>query len=858
MRGAWPLMLVVVLGAARAAADCPVSGKRLAVTLGTPTAIDGVLDDPVWLNACFARDLAQRQPVFGAPPTHPVQVAVAIDQTTLYVAARMWSSSAEDVDAALTQFDDVNGAERFIVSLDPSHTKRLAYSFALSARGVRADWLHSDDDAGTRDYSWNPIWTGKARLLADGWSAEMAIPLGQLRLPHEPAASWGINFEWYVPRRSEDIFWISVPLDRTGWASYFGDLVGLPPVRPGIHVELLPYISVRGQASEVPARYPQTRTGTSFEVGLDAKLRPIPSLTINATINPEFAQVDADPAFVNLTAYEVQVSELRPFFVENNSILSDAAAQFYYSRRIGGLPLRLPGYDDIVLPQYTRVLGAATVGGYLDPQTQIAALAAVSDSAEAPAVVNGQNRPLVVAPLTGWGVARVEHQVGTSVIGAIATMVARAGGDTELAQIVPSTAVTGGLDAKLRTPDRAWELAPYLGLSGLFGSAAAITSTEEDSTHYFQRPDQPHVHVDDRAHRLLGWQGGVGINRRAGEWRPSLILDAESPGYDLNDIGGLPSADNAGVTLGVTRNVTTPTAHVFAWDAGITASQQWNFGGVRRPATAVLFTDITLSSFWHGTVVWTLNPPGTSDTLTRGGPLMAVGWQSNLFAYASTPDGREDQLSASINVYTSDALTNGIVATTWLTLRATPALRLDIQPTLTLLTSSRQYVDTVADAGGGTQTYGARYIFGHVDRREASAVLRATWSLTPELVMTLYAQPFLSIGRYAQLGELTAAGSRDVRWYDAVSSDPMTALRTISDGDTAFTLSEPDYTLASLRSTAVLRWELRPGSILYVVWQQQRGGNSAPRVQSFHGAAPEVITDPAIHTLAIKLSYWFG
>ncbi|HEY3808018.1 MAG TPA: DUF5916 domain-containing protein [Kofleriaceae bacterium] len=851
--------LCVLLATASAHADCP-AGKRLRVARGTPAKIDGVLDDPVWQTACFARDFAEQQPRFGAKPMHPVQVAVAIDDTTLYIGARMWSAGPGDVDAALTQFDDTAGAERFIVSLDPSHTKRIAYSFALTAAGVRADWIHTDDSEGARDYSWNPVWIGKAKILPDGWSIEMAIPLSQLRLPREPAASWGIDFDWYVPRRSEDVFWIPVPLDKTGWASYFGELVDLPPVRPGVHLELLPYVSLRGQASEVPVRYPQTRALFGIEGGIDAKLRPTPSLAINATINPDFAQVDADPSFVNLTAYEVQLPELRPFFVENNSILTDTVAQFFYSRRIGGLPLRLPDYDQIALPEYTRILGAGALGGYLDSDTQIAALAAVSDSASAPAIGgNGQFGPLVVSPLTGWGVARIEHQIGASVIGAIATVVARAEGDTDLEPILPSTAITGGLDAKLRTPDRQWELVPYAGTSALFGSTAAIESTEEDSTHYYQRPDQPHVHLDDDAHHLLGWQGGVIADRRAGEWRPAVQVDAESPGYDLNDMGGLASADNASVQASLTRFVTTPTTHVFQWDAGLGAGQWWNFGGVRRPATLNAFADLTLSSFWHGGVGWTVNPPGTSDTLTRGGPLMTVDWQSNAYAYASTPDGRANQLSAQVNVYNSHDLTNGVVATTWLTWRPKPPLRLDVQPTVTLLTSARQYVDTVTTGdGSGGETYGSRYIFGRLDRREASVVLRATWALTPELVMTLYAQPFLSIGRYDQLGELTAAGSGNVRWYAQTSSDPISALRTIVDGIDSFAIPEPNYTVASLRSTAVLRWELRPGSILYVVWQQQRGGTAAPIAQPFHSATPEVLTEPGIHTIAVKLSYWFG
>ncbi len=143
--------------------------------------------------------------------------------------------------------------------------------------------------------------------------------------------------------------------------------------------------------------------------------------------------------------------------------------------------------------------------------------------------MNGQAESLVVAPLTGWGVARIERQIGASLIGAIATIVERAEGGTDLAPILPSTAITRRARRQAAHGRRAWELAPYIGFSSLFGSSAAITNTEEDSTHYFQRPDQPHVHVDDDAHHLLGWQGGVIFDRRAGEWRPTIQLDAGAP-----------------------------------------------------------------------------------------------------------------------------------------------------------------------------------------------------------------------------------------------------------------------------------------------------------------------------------------
>jgi hypothetical protein len=306
------------------------------------------------------------------------------------------------------------------------------------------------------------------------------------------------------------------------------------------------------------------------------------------------------------------------------------------------------------------------------------------------------------------------------------------------------------------------------------------------------------------------------------------------------------------------RIITTPTEHVFQWDTGVSASQDWNFGGMRRPASVYPYADITLSSFWHGGVAWTVNPPGASDTVTRGGPLVTSGWQSDAYAYVASPSGRKNQLATQLNVYSSHDYANGVVASTQLTWRPLPQLRLDAGPTLTLLTSSRQYVDTITGDGGGAETYGSRYLFGHLDRREASCVLRATWALSPLLVVTLYAQPFVSIGRYDRIGELRAANTDDVRWYTQTSSDPAAALRTIVDGGTSFTIPEPNYTVASLRSTAVLRWELRPGSILYIVWQQQRGGVSAPIAQPLHSATSEVITDSGLHTIVVKFSYWFG
>ncbi len=847
-------IVVVALLARLAHAECD-KGKALPIARG-PIVVDGVLDDPTWQKACFAEDFEQLQPKFGKPPSHPVKVAVAIDGDTLYVGARMWSANRDDIDDALTQRDDTSQAERFIVSLDPSHTKRIAYSFAVTAAGVRADWIHTDDSEGDRDLSWNPVWVAKTQIYADGWSAEMAIPLGQLRLPREPAASWGINFDWFIPHRQEDVFWRAVPPDRTAWASYFGELTELPPVQPRLGLELLPYVAARVTGNEVAPPQPAHRWLAGFEAGLDAKLRPLPGLTIAATINPDFGQVDADPAFVNLTAYEVHLPEKRPFFIENNSLFGDTESTYFYSRRIGGLPLTLPAYDEADLPPQVRILGAAAAGGYVESHTQIAALAAVTDRADANAIVDGVHAPIAVSPLTGWAAARVEHQIGASVLGGTVTAVDRALGGTGLSAILPETATVAAADARLRTSDGTWELYDYAGLSAITGTAAAITSVEERSAHYFQRPDQPHVHLDTDAHHLIGWQAGVEGTKRSGLWQGSAGAHLTSPGFELNDIGALDVADLIDTSVEVRRRDTVPGERLFSWEVAAGGDQRWNFGGLRRPTDLNVEGDLTTLAFNSASLTANFYSPGENDNLTRGGPRMGLGWAGNIIAAAETPFNFARQWSGQLELEVSPTAEQGVIASGSFTDRIVSSLRLDITPSLSVVETHLQYVATVTDAGGGEDTYGARYVFGHLHRKDAAIELRATWSLSPDLVITLYAQPFVSVGRYDELGELAAAGSDQIRWYTQLAHAG--ASRSIVDGGAAFSVPEPDYTVASLRSTAVLRWELRPGSTLFIVWQQSRGGVAVPVAQPLHGALPDVFTQSAIHTLAIKLSWWFG
>jgi len=845
--------LAIVCAATRAYAQPPLKSLDATHADRAPV-IDGVLDDDLWRTATFVSDFAEKEPVENGPPAHKTELAIAYDDGAIYVGARMWSDGPDDVDAAVTRRDDGTQAERIIVSFDPFRSQHVAYSFAVSAGGTRLDWLHTDDDDHARDYSWDPVWEAKTQLLADGWSAEMRIPLGQLRYPRD-ARAWGVNFNRYIPHRQEDIFWIVVPKETRAWPSWFGELrfASAPP--PSRHVELIPYAALGVDLFEAPTGVLQRTARLRANAGLDARIGLGPGLTLGATINPDFGQVEADPAVVNLSAYEIRFPERRPFFIEGSQIFATAGHTYFYSRRIGGLPSIDLTYDELLPPTDVRILGAAKLSGALAPHTNVGALAAITDEATAPIVLGGVRSDAILAPRTAWGVARVEQDLGGAgaTAGATITAVARDLSDPNLAMQLARTAITGGADLRLRPRDGRYELKLDAGGSDVMGTAAAITRIEETSTHYFQRPDQAHVHVDTTATSLRGWHLDASASKRAGRWLWDASFQAESPGLELNDAGAIESADDLDWSVDLTRRETAPSQHLHGWSITGVAQGGWNFGGVRKPGYVWIDWSVTLPSFASTGGEIAFEYPGVLDDLTRGGPLMRgpVGVSAD-WSWNSTPNRAVVYGVAAHGVYT-DTMTRGGRLSANLTAILSPRLRVQLAPRVLWDRVLSQYVDTIA--GGGADTYGSRYLFAELEQHEAAAQLRAQLALSPDLTLEAYVEPFASVGRYTGLGELAAARTKDLRRYD--SFDRANGSITVHDPSGDFTISDPDFTAVSLRSTVVLRWELTPGSVLYAVWQQNRSQTDAFADPSFHSLG-RPFSVPGEHLVAIKLTWWFA
>lgn len=410
------ICLIVLLNAAPAGGQAPppaVSARARveAVRADRPPRLDGRLDEAVWQQARFIGGFLQREPREREPATQPTEVAFLYTEDALYVGARM-REVAGAVRALVTRRDREETSDQLLISLDTYRDYRTAYTFAVTAAGVRIDYYHSADFEGARNYSYDPVWEAKTQVDSAGWTAEIRIPFAQLRFNAANQQVWGVNVARITPARNEATYWQLVGRNETGWSSRMGELVGIQGIRPSRRVELLPYLASDLQSiSNVDANNPFAEArATNWRAGGDLKVGLGPDFTLDATFNPDFGQVEADPAEVNLSTYETFFNERRPFFLEGTQLL--AARGNFYSRRIGAPPL-IPNASFSEPVDHTSILGAAKVTGRTAGGLSIAALTALTAREEARTF----NLPdtfgrAEVAPTTGYAVAALQQEFG--------------------------------------------------------------------------------------------------------------------------------------------------------------------------------------------------------------------------------------------------------------------------------------------------------------------------------------------------------------------------------------------------------------------------------------------------------------
>lgn len=890
MRIAWRLLsgfACIVLGAGSyavaVAADSTAppsdaAGARHAEAIrldGTRPRLDGLLDDAEWQSAPFVSDFTQKDPEEGTIARNRSEIAFLYDEAALYIGARMHCEEPDRILSTLSRRDDSGNSERIIVSLDTYHDRRTAYTFAVTASGVRIDYYHPGDHETDRDYSFDPVWEARTARNDEGWTAEMRIPFSQLRFSGEDQHVWGVNINRWSPTHNEDSYWVLVPKSETGWSSRMAELRGIEGVAPSRRLELSPYVASDASfSSQVDADDPfAEEQDIDGRIGGDLKMGLGPNLTLEGTVNPDFGQVEADPAEVNLTAFETFFEERRPFFTEGAQLLEGNGPSYFYSRRIGEEPRGDADGDYVERPSTSTILGAAKVTGRLSSGTSIGFLSALTarelahtfTATEAPdGGTAGAFGETEVGPLTGYGVLRAQQEIGanTSTVGVSLSALRRDVSPGEaLASEMTRSAVSGGADWLLRFRGGEYVVGGSAGGSYVDGDSAAIRSVQEASARYFQRPDADYIDFDTGRRSLSGYQAGLWVERQRGKhWLWGSGFGAESPGFELNDTGQLSTADDLDAWARLTYRETRPTRIFRDYRINVAPLAGWNYGGVRTYSGVDVETNWTFKNFLNtfaGVEVFT---EAQSDNFTRGGPLMTDpatrNWGFGL--YSNFASNTRWELVE--NFSEDDFHGYGNTLRGAFSMKPGGRMQLSIAPVYSRSRNPFQYFDTVV-GGGRPEVYGNRYIFAEISRSSLSSQFRVNYAFNPDLTLEAYAEPFAASGRYSRHGELAAPRSGKILRYGVdggttTGVDESGVPFAVAEGDTILLDAQEDFNVLSYRSNLVMRWEWRRGSTLFLVWQQNR--SESEKIGSSVGIDElwDARSAEGENFFALKISYW--
>lgn len=855
-------------GTARGAAPASVAPKRASASRVADGAIhvDGRLDEAAWSQASPLADFVQKEPAEGAAPTEGMEIRFVYDASALYVGARMHKKPGSSIQAPMGRRDRFEQAENIQVAFDTFHDRRTAYVFGVTASGVRVDRFHPEDNENTFDEGFNPVWQASTRIEEDGWTAELWIPFSQLRFTAESEQLWGVNVHRYTPTLNEDDYWSPVPRTATAWSSRFGELGGIRNVPRNRRIELVPYVAGASAISATTDKANPFVGGGNLEgrFGADIKMGVGPNLTLDAAINPDFGQVEADPAEVNLSGFETFFDERRPFFTEGAGLLNLASVgNFFYSRRIGAPPPLAATGDYVDAPKTSTILGSAKLTGRTSSGMSIGVLAAITGSEHSQ--VFSRNSALTakvpVGPQTSYAVARVQQEFGRnkSTFSGMTTMVHRSvAPGTALGNLVPRNAFTAAGDTVLRFKRGEYVVTSYAGMSYLTGEPDALARVQRAPAHFTQRPDRTYAVYDPTRRTLPGFKMGGSVQRQAGRhWIWSIQHDNESPNLDLNDLGRLGAGDGLQFVQDLRYRETKPGRILRSYWFGTRQNNEWTYGGDHVVKSAQIYMNQVWKNFWTTTTSYTLNRERMDIRLTRGGPRMEVPktWTTN-FQIKNRAAARTSW-SGTLNLSGNDdgGLTRQIDTT--ISARPGPRFQFSLAPTFLRQVDTQQYITSAA--GGRAATYGRRYIFGRIDRSTYSMQVRTTYTLRPDVNLDVYAEPFAASGSYTDIGELAAAGTRLRRTY---GTDGTTAEKqangslVVTDGASRFTVPNTDFNVRSFRSNVVLRWEYRPGSLLYLVWQQDRRITGAIGSRVSLGDPFRSLGEPGNNYFVIKTSFW--
>lgn len=878
------------VGAARGSHESPVP-STVATRRASPISIDGKMDEAAWSAATPITQFTQFNPDEAQAPTQRTDVRIVFDDDALYIGATMYDTAGRaGIRTRLVRRDNDFDSDWFQVVIDGYHDHLSRAFFTVNPSGSKQDQIGIG--ASCCDSGWDPVWQVESSIGEDRWTTEMRIPFNQLRFAPDSVQTWGLQLRRWIQRRQEQDDWSFWRRNEQGGPARFGHLEGLRISRSGRHMELLPYIASKARAIQAERGDPFNHgVKPSARIGADIKYLLTSNLTLDATINPDFGQVEVDPAVVNLSAFENFFNERRPFFVEGSGVFGFGSFNCYfcsnvsslsafYSRRIGraptGAPLAYAAGKYVNLPDASAILGAAKISGRTSNGFTIGLLNAVTNRETAELrLSDGTSGKQVVEPLTNYFVGRVKKDFmqGNLVVGAIATSVIRKM-DSVFTPRLTSHAEFYGADMRYTWGNRAYSLIANAGLSTIEGDSTVIFNRQMNSARFFQRPDRGRGsggflsnRLDSSATSMVGAGGYARIGKDAGNWLWETSVNVRTPGFENNDLAFLTRSDYVFYNANIFRNWQTPTK----WyrQLGIIAGgqEQKNFQGDRTDRQLHIYAQTTTPQFWNVNTFYIWRPALLDDRLLRGGPTVTRPG-TGFYQFSGNTDNRKNLVFFTNASYSWNTRGGwGVSAGTTANYRPSSNVVVSFGPSWNDSKSLLQYLTAVNDPTN-TDFYGRRYIMSGIRQKTLALDTRLNVTVTPRMTLELYAQPFFASGHYYDFKEFAKPRSEVFRTFGS-EVGTVTAQTTAAgavqrftidpDGTGAaapFSFNNPDFTQRSLRGNAVFRWEYHPGSVLFLAWTHSRFNQDSQGTLEFSREREALWSAHPDNIFLIKASWW--
>jgi hypothetical protein len=847
-----------------------------------------VLDEAAWLAAAAATDFLQSQPNEGEPATQRTEVRFLYDGEALYVGARMYDDlGAEGVVSRLARRDSYTESDQLTIVFDTFHDHLGQTEMTINPAGVKGDALGTGGS--WPDPSWDPVWEAATKIDSLGWVAELRIPFSQLRFPQDSLQTWGLQIVREVSRLNERSPWTFWPINESGGPARYGHLEGMAIQASPAKAEILPYLVGRTSTFGAPdlANPFDNSRESAYRFGADFKYLLTSNLTLTATVNPDFGQVEVDPAVVNLSAFETYFPERRPFFVEGRGFMrfgglncffcsNVSGLSLFYSRRIGRSPQGAGNawdagdYADV--PENTTIIGAAKITGRSSNGWSVGFLDALTSREHARVIGAGSEFTAEVEPTTNYFVGSVAKDMkdGNVVVGGMVTSVYRDLRDPILASQLNRHAEGLGTEASIWWGERKYRLMTSWAVSQIAGDSTAIIRAQRSSARYFQRPDRQHGGtglftdaLDSSLTSMRGFAGYARLSKESGDLRWELSTNFRSPGFEVNDMAFLTRADYVWMNANIFQRWTKPTRFYRRMHFIVGAQQQYNFDGDLTDRQMQAAYGFQLLNYWWFDTFFIRRPSVLDDRLTRGGPVVRRAGSNYWWVSVSSDSRKALSFHAGPSLgWTADGA-RSFSADIGITVKPASNINLSLSPGFDHSESAAQYVTAVEDPHA-VEFAGSRYVFANITRKTVSMNTRLNVTFTPTLTLEVFAQPFISSGRYSDFKEFAEpralrklAYGTDVGTISSVADEYLVD----PDGDgpaEPFSFSNPDFNFRSLRGNAVLRWEFRPGSTLFLVWTQSRSAVEQVGNLDFGRDLSALFDAPADNVFLLKLNYWLG